>query len=141
LLRKYNASPSLLLSSVYSDYNWLPWKFTVCPQHYWDDKKNQRKFMDWAANELKINEMSDWYNASFKVTCYHKIKLSVRISRILVALAFYELNTTLPILSCFLSYSQSTSGYHGNSIYYQNNSEMTRNLRENSWIGQGNSWV
>jgi hypothetical protein len=30
--------------------------------------KNQRKFMDWAGNQLNIKEMSDWYNITTKVT-------------------------------------------------------------------------
>jgi hypothetical protein len=56
---------------VYPDYNWLPWKFGKCPANYWDDVKNQRKFMDWAAKELNIKDMSDWYNVSINVTRYH----------------------------------------------------------------------
>jgi hypothetical protein len=61
-------SLSQLLSEVYPDYDWLPWKFGRCPQEYWDDMKNQRKFMDWAATELNIKEMSDWYKITLKVT-------------------------------------------------------------------------
>jgi hypothetical protein len=57
-----------ILSAVYPDYEWLPWKFTKCPRNYWDHEKNKRKFIDWVSKELKIKEMSDWYNVSFKVT-------------------------------------------------------------------------
>jgi hypothetical protein len=70
LVAKYNNSPLLLLSSIYPENEWLPWKFSRCPSTFWDDLKNQRKFMEWAANELKIKEMRDWYNVSFKVTRY-----------------------------------------------------------------------
>jgi hypothetical protein len=63
----YNGSLLQLLSNVYPDYNWLPWKFAECPLPYWDDVKNQRKFLDWAAKELNIKEMSDWYNVTNKV--------------------------------------------------------------------------
>jgi hypothetical protein len=49
---------------MYPYYNWLPWKFPEFPVEYWDDLKNQRKFMDWAARQLNID---DWYKVSIKV--------------------------------------------------------------------------
>ena len=55
------------VSDVYPDYDWLPWKFEQCPQNYWSDSKNKRKFMDWASNELKLKDMSDWYQVSCEV--------------------------------------------------------------------------
>jgi hypothetical protein len=64
---KYNGSPSQLLSTLFPDYEWLPWKFDKCPANYWDDVNNQRKFMEWAAKELNIKEMSDWYNINYEV--------------------------------------------------------------------------
>ena len=67
LLLTYNGSLSKILSTIYPDYNWLPWQFTRSPHNFWGDVKNQRKFMDWAGKELKINEMSDWYKVSNKV--------------------------------------------------------------------------
>jgi hypothetical protein len=77
LTGKYNNSPSLLLSTVYPEYDWLPWKFGRCPQHFWDDVNNQRKFMEWTTKELQIKEMSDWYKVTAKVNkgCYYKIKI------------------------------------------------------------------
>ena len=56
-----------LLSSVYPHYEWLPWKFANFPRSLWADVKNQRKFMEWAGKELKINEMSDWYKVTYSV--------------------------------------------------------------------------
>jgi hypothetical protein len=70
---KYNGSPSQLLAEIYPDYNWLPWKFGKCPQKFWDDTKNQRKFMDWAAQELNIKEMTDWHKISYQVKIFIKI--------------------------------------------------------------------
>jgi hypothetical protein len=67
LLDKYDWSPSLLLSNVYKEHEWLPWKFAVCPQNFWDDKINQKKFLDWLGKQLKIKHLSDWYNVSLKV--------------------------------------------------------------------------
>jgi hypothetical protein len=68
---KYNASPLQLLSDIYPEYNWLPWKFAVrCPRNFWESVENQRKFMDWAGKQLNVKEMSDWYKVSFRVTDY-----------------------------------------------------------------------
>ena len=67
ILEKYKGSLVALLKSMYPENDWLPWKFASCPQNYWDDLKNQRKFMDWAGKELKIKEQSDWYKITQKV--------------------------------------------------------------------------
>jgi hypothetical protein len=52
---------------MYPEYDWLPWKFDNCPRNYWASLQNQRKFMDWAASQLNIKEMSDWYKISVQV--------------------------------------------------------------------------
>ena len=57
----------MLLSAAFPEYEWLPWKFNKCPRNFWDDLKNQRKFMDWAGKELGIKDMSDWYKVMQKV--------------------------------------------------------------------------
>ena len=67
ILRHNNFSPFQLLSTAYPDYNWLPWKFQKTPQKFWDNLKNQRNFMEWAGNELKIKEITDWYKITAKV--------------------------------------------------------------------------
>jgi hypothetical protein len=61
-----------MLSTLYPDYNWLPWKFSKVPFNYWQDLKNHRKFLDWAATQLNVKEMSDWYKISQKVNKNHK---------------------------------------------------------------------
>ncbi len=60
----YNNSPPLLVSTVYSEYKWLPWKFTHIPNNYWSDLNNQKLFLEWAEKELNIKEKEDWYNIS-----------------------------------------------------------------------------
>jgi hypothetical protein len=67
-LRKKYSGLDQLLSEAYPEYDWLPWKFSACPPKYWDDLKNQRKFMDWASKQLNITDMSDWYKVTDKVT-------------------------------------------------------------------------
>ena len=66
-VRHYNSSPLQILSSAYPDFNWQPWKFAKCPQNFWEDINNQKKFMDWASSELKIKDLSDWYAISHQV--------------------------------------------------------------------------
>jgi hypothetical protein len=55
-----------MLSTLYPEYNWLPWKFENSPRNFWDDVKNQRNFLDWASKEFKIQDMSDWYRVTQK---------------------------------------------------------------------------
>ena len=65
----YKSSPFRLLTTAFPDYNWLPWKFehSPCPRSFWNDVKNQRNFMDWAAIELNVKQMSDWYSITVPV--------------------------------------------------------------------------
>jgi hypothetical protein len=67
LLEKYGSLANLL-SSMNPDFNFLPWKQEKAPTGYWNDLKNQRKFMDWAATELKITNLDEWNNVSKMVT-------------------------------------------------------------------------
>ena len=67
LLAKYNDSLPQLLAAQYPEYEWLPWKFSLSPKNFWEDEKNQKWFLEWAGKELKIKEMSDWYQINAKV--------------------------------------------------------------------------
>jgi hypothetical protein len=61
-IRTYNLPQ--LLSTTYPEYVWLPWKFNKCPNKFWGNIHNQRKFLEWATKELNIKEKSDWYKVS-----------------------------------------------------------------------------
>jgi hypothetical protein len=69
----YNSSPSQLLSAVYPEYEWLPWKFAKCPGNIWSEDKNKRHFIEWAGKELGLNDVNEWHTVSTK----HLIKLGV----------------------------------------------------------------
>jgi hypothetical protein len=56
-----------MLSIVYSEHEWLPWQFVSCPNNYWDDVKNHRKFLEWASKQLNVKEFDDWYKVPAKV--------------------------------------------------------------------------
>ena len=55
-----------LLTKIYPNYDWMAWKFPVCPPNYWDNVNNQNKYMEWVTKELNINEESDWYKITMK---------------------------------------------------------------------------
>ena len=57
-----------VLSTLYSEYEWLPWKFQNSPRHAWENIETQKKFVEWAGKELKIKNKNDWYNVTNKVT-------------------------------------------------------------------------
>jgi hypothetical protein len=75
ILKEYNNSLFSLLSSVYPQYNLLPWKFEKRPQNFWEDTKIQRNFIEWAGKQFNIKEMSDWYKVSVKVNKKQIFKL------------------------------------------------------------------
>ena len=60
-----------LIMNVFPEYNWLPWKFSVVPLGYWNNKDNQLKYMNWLAIQLNINIIEDWYNVTNKVYIYY----------------------------------------------------------------------
>ena len=68
MLKIKSGSLYQILSDVYPEYEWLPWRFIRTPKQFWDDPKNQRTFLEWAGKQLKIKEMSDWYKVITHVT-------------------------------------------------------------------------
>lgn len=37
--------PSIVVMSVFSEHNWLPWLFRNVTNSFWDSTENQRRFM------------------------------------------------------------------------------------------------
>ena len=71
LLKKYNQSPASLVSAVFPEHEWLPWKFLNTPKHFWNAVKNQRQFIDWAGKQLGVKDLNDWYKIPVKVENYY----------------------------------------------------------------------
>ena len=65
IIKIFNDSVYELLSQLYPQENWIPWKFTQSPNYFWNDIKNQRKFFDYIKNDFNIKTNEDWY----KITC------------------------------------------------------------------------
>jgi hypothetical protein len=61
LLHMHGNMPSKVVMSVYDDRNWEFWKFEQLPKGTWDDKANQRKYLDWLFNKLGYKTPEDWY--------------------------------------------------------------------------------
>jgi hypothetical protein len=53
--------------SVYENVQKHPSVFENKPPSFWRDLNNQKKFMNWAAEQLNIKEPSDWYATTKKV--------------------------------------------------------------------------
>ena len=66
-MKMYNDSLLKLLATVYPDHSWRSTR-QAQPSHYWDDLSNQRKFVDWMADQFKIEDKSDWYKIKTKVS-------------------------------------------------------------------------
>ena len=70
LFEIYHESLILALRSIYPEYDWLPWKFeNGVNRGFWGDVENQRKFMNWAGKQLKIEKMEDWSRIEPKTLC------------------------------------------------------------------------
>ena len=67
LIFQYNGSHINLILSVFSNYNWLPWKFNSIPKGFWDEEINVKSYMNWLSEKLNIKTMEDWYTVSREV--------------------------------------------------------------------------
>jgi hypothetical protein len=48
---------------MYPEHEWQEWKFQQVPHGFWREALNQRRFVDWAAGELGITKLEEWYDA------------------------------------------------------------------------------
>ena len=62
----YKGSPYRLLSAMYPDYEWLPWKFEKVPENFWNKFENIKWFMEWVGKQLGIKELNDWNKVTQK---------------------------------------------------------------------------
>jgi hypothetical protein len=52
------------LRSIFPEYEWDPLRFARAPQHFWQNKDNQRILFNRLAQKLNIRKPEDWYNVS-----------------------------------------------------------------------------
>ena len=60
LLCRYNGSMPKLLTAVYPDYVWLPWKFTHPPKNLWEDDAVFEQIFLHTQRALNISEREGW---------------------------------------------------------------------------------
>eukprot|EP01114_Cavostelium_apophysatum_P017176 TRINITY_DN5039_c0_g1_i2.p1 TRINITY_DN5039_c0_g1~~TRINITY_DN5039_c0_g1_i2.p1 ORF type:complete len:696 (+),score=154.40 TRINITY_DN5039_c0_g1_i2:15-2102(+) len=61
VLACYDGSLGKALSVILSDQKFKPWKWKVA-KTFWEDRINQRDFLDTAYDDLKLASLEDWYN-------------------------------------------------------------------------------
>lgn len=60
LLNRSNGSPPKVVISAFPDHKWLTWKFGTVPMRFWDDKNNQKQYLEWLGVQLGFSSMEDW---------------------------------------------------------------------------------
>jgi hypothetical protein len=65
-----NQSLPQFIESVYSDQEWLPWKYPRTPQLFWESIENQKKFMDWVGKQKGFTSNEDWYKITQEVRIF-----------------------------------------------------------------------
>jgi hypothetical protein len=67
LLNFHRGSLRESLEDVYPNYKWLSWKFLqIVSAGHWENKENQRNFLENLGKELEFKCMDDWYNITWK---------------------------------------------------------------------------
>jgi hypothetical protein len=67
-----------MLSTVYADYGWLPWKFKFVPKKMYQDPKVIEKVVQYIESELQIVQNEDWYRVSKEQLNHLQIRGFVR---------------------------------------------------------------
>jgi hypothetical protein len=66
LMHYYNNSTIEFVMGIYSEHEWLYWKFLQVPHGYWSDENNHRIYADWLCKQLGYQEREDWYEVTIK---------------------------------------------------------------------------
>jgi hypothetical protein len=117
LMRMYNYSPSAMVTSLYPEYEWLPWKFSGTPRNYWEDVNNIKKYMDWAGKLLGITDKADWQKISYKVKIFIIYALTKKDLRLMDSPAQYTVTELLQIAFPDLKWEEHLSDLSKKSHY------------------------
>jgi len=66
----YHGSMRDLLSAVYPEYDWLPWKFQHIDRVTWQSPAVMKKAVAYLEKELQIKTTDDWYTIHRLLLCY-----------------------------------------------------------------------
>eukprot|EP01118_Nematostelium_gracile_P007656 TRINITY_DN2498_c0_g1_i5.p1 TRINITY_DN2498_c0_g1~~TRINITY_DN2498_c0_g1_i5.p1 ORF type:complete len:321 (-),score=59.21 TRINITY_DN2498_c0_g1_i5:3-965(-) len=70
LLKKYNNSPSMMITSILTEHDWDLLQFSN-RRGMWDDIQNQERFVRGLAKQLNITKQEDWYKVTQTQICKH----------------------------------------------------------------------
>ena len=59
-----------MLTTVYPENDWEPWKFDNVPSAYLSDQKLHKNLLKNIANKIGIKNYEEWYNVNYKVVSY-----------------------------------------------------------------------
>jgi hypothetical protein len=62
----YRDSPVAALQELYPEEKWLPWLFSSCPNGYWRNPLNRRKYLEWLGYKLGYLTQDDWYHIEWR---------------------------------------------------------------------------
>jgi hypothetical protein len=61
LVAQYQDSVQNAITTLYPDHEWLPWRFQSVQRAYWAKRENVESFFSWAAKQLNVTKLEDWY--------------------------------------------------------------------------------
>ncbi len=64
LLHLYRASAIAAIKECFPNQEWHEWLFRQAPLHFWQDKRNHRRYMDWLGKQLGFRRPEDWYGVA-----------------------------------------------------------------------------
>ena len=60
-LLEYDSSAVAAVMAYLPKYGWKEWLFKHMPIHFWNERRNRRRYMGWLAEQLGIRAPEDWY--------------------------------------------------------------------------------
>jgi len=69
LMTHWGSSAIAAVMQCFPDDDWQEWLFGIAPRHFWQDRKNHRRYMKWLGEQLGYRSAADWYqvtNQDFK---------------------------------------------------------------------------
>lgn len=66
LAAHYQFSHIRALKALYPAHEWLPWRFVATSRSHFASRENRLLFFDWAARQLQVSQLSDWYRVHSK---------------------------------------------------------------------------
>jgi len=57
----YRASAIVAVMECFPNHEWHEWLFRIAPTHFWQDKRNHRRYVEWLGKQLGFRHPEDWY--------------------------------------------------------------------------------